>query len=432
MTARSTAQPHTEMSGGGSEIRERLMRTARIEFPARTGPGSKMWRSWCDEITRPGKFLVGAILLAGMGTVTVQVPVYQVFCGLTTMLLVAMTGGFIFLPRIRVEGRFPDRTTAGESVTGSMRVSNKSALRPVLDLTIGFFNLPTGVQEISRRHVLKYIPRSGQATFNITLRPERRGLFGLPRLMAYTTFPFNFFRIGWPVRTMDALLVLPKFHPLQSVNIPPGQTYQPGGIAMTANLGASPEYVGNREYIPGEPVRRLDFRSWARLGKPVVREFQEEYYCRIALIQDTWVADDAADLLEASVSLSAAVGDALSAGEYLIDIFATGPELYVFRAGEHHSHLENILEILACVRACPTDPLGDLAPAIADELSNITTVICVLLRWDDNRRRLARAIQAAGCHVKLIVISSEAMSDSDFDLQVVSPFDIENGAVTHV
>jgi hypothetical protein len=36
-------------------------------------------------------------------------------------------------------------------------------------------------------------------------------------------------------------------------------------------------------------VRRIDFRSWARLGKPVVREYQEEYYCRIALILDTHV-----------------------------------------------------------------------------------------------------------------------------------------------
>ena len=394
-----------------------------------------MWRSWCDEITLPGKFLVFAILLAGMGTVTVQVPVYQVFCGLTTMLLVAMLGGFVFFPRVEISGRFPDRTSVNVPVTGHLQVRNRSRLRPVFDLTIGFFSLPATLHEESRTHVLRYISRGGQETFPVTVRPQRRGLYSLPKLMAYTTFPFNLFRIGWPVRKMDALLVLPDFHPLQAVNVPPGQTYQPGGVAMTANLGASPEYVGNREYIPGEPVRRLDFRSWARLGKPVVREYQEEYYCRVALIQDTWTDSTTNEaMLEASVSLSAAISDALSSGEYLIDLFATGPELYIFRAGQHHTHLENILEILACVNACDTDPLGTLTPAITDELANITTVVCVLLRWDENRRALARSIAATGCHVKLIVISDETAieQDDNFDLQIVSRADIESGSVQYV
>ena len=122
--------------------------------------------------------------------------------------------------------------------------------------------------------------------------------------------------------------------PLVDVSVPVGMRHQPGGIALTSNIGESPEYIGNREYVPGEPVRRIDFRSWARLGKPVVREFQEEYYCRIALVLDTHVVPkmtwgsferwaegwyfpyeqgpEEFPELEAAVSMTAALADALS------------------------------------------------------------------------------------------------------------------------
>jgi hypothetical protein len=73
--------------------------------------------------------------------------------------------------------------------------------------------------------------------------------------------------------------------------------------------------------------------------------------------------------LEAAISLSASVADALSRGEYLIDLFAAGPELYVFRAGRHTAHFENILEIVACVEACRRNPFETIAPALADELT---------------------------------------------------------------
>ena len=57
--------------------------------------------------------------------------------------------------------------------------------------------------------------------------------------------------------------------------------------------------------------------------------------------------------LEAAVSLTASVADAMCGGEYIIDIFAVGPKLYVFRAGRHTAHFDNVLEILAAVRETP-------------------------------------------------------------------------------
>lgn len=419
----------------------------------RTGPLYKMWRSWCDEITAPGKWMVGALLIAGLGTVTVQVPVYQIFCGLATILCVSIFTGFLVFPAVKVDGSLPDQTSAGSTVKGTMSVTNKSWFRPAYDINIGLYDLQDGLSENSQTNTIRYLAAGDSVEIPLSLTAGRRGLFALPPLRAYTSFPFNLFRIGRPIRSMESLLVLPSFHPLASVDIPLGAKYQPGGISITSHIGESAEYIGNREYIPGEPVRRMDFRAWARLGQPVVREYQEEYYCRIALVLDTWVPSGKSSespalrpsgkqqrearsaQLEAAISLTAAIGDNVSSGEYLVDLFAAGSEMYVLKSERHAAHLDNILEILACVEPGNSDPFENMVPVISDELQNISTVVCVLLGWDDGRKKLMQSIVESGCSLKVIIVSDDdpqTFDAHDFEGIVITPQQIQSGVVESI
>jgi len=141
-----------------------------------------------------------------------------------------------------------------------------------------------------------------------------------------------------------------------------------------------------------------------------VREFKEEYYCRVALVLDTFTgkahppSPDGFPDFEAAVSMTAAIADALSRTDYLIDLFAAGPELHVFRAGRHTAHFENILEILAGVGHTVDNPFERLAPALLEELRNISSVICVFLDWDESREHLVRAAAEAGSSTKVIIV----------------------------
>ncbi len=402
-------------------------------------PVYTLWRSWCDEVTFGGKFLIAALVLSGIGTVTVQLPIYQIFCGLVVLTLVSLIGGFFSLPFVRVEGDLPSRVVAGEELSADLRVTSRSKFRRVFDVGVGLFDLPLGIEQSERGTVIESLGAGDEQIFPLQLRAKRRGLFELPAFRAFTTFPFNLFRIGFPARgERSSLLVLPSFHPLDSVSVPTTMRYQPGGIALTSNIGESPEYIGNREYIPGESVRRLDFRSWARLGRPVVREYQEEFYCRVGLIVDTFVASGRTQPpagfpdLEAAISMTAAIADSLSNGEYLIDIFAAGDDLHVFRAGRHTAHLENILEILACVEASRKDAFVDVSSAIVHELESISTAICVFLAWDQQRQSLVQQIQEAGCALKIILICDDPESvaiDIDADVEFVTPDLVASGGV---
>jgi len=275
----------------------------------------------------------------------------------------------------------------------------------------------------------------------IAIRPRKRGVYALPALRAFTSFPFNLLRSGSARHSVGSLTVLPAFTPAQDIAVPISARHQPGGIALTSHLGESPEYIGNREYRYGDSMRRIDARAWARLAKPIVREYQEEYFVRIALIVDTYVPGKTRmpaggfPSLEAAISLAASVTDALSRGEYILDIFAAGPELYVFRSGRHTAHFENVLELLACIEACRTNPFEVISPALAEELVNISSAIFVLLDWDAPRRDLVRRASEMGCRVKVIVVrdtpTSENIDDAGVEDISVLPIEvISRGGLT--
>jgi uncharacterized protein (DUF58 family) len=384
---------------------------------------------WQYRFTSGGKWLMAGLLLSGLlGSASVQTPIYQVFCLLLAFFCIDRLAGFSLRPKLGLRGAFPDRTTAGQNVTGEYTLTNQAA-RTAYDLGLRFFQLPPSFENTEPETTLGHLPPGESLKTAVTLRPNRRGLYTLPRPRAYSTFPFNLSRDGRSRAGEPTLLVLPHFHPIVGLDVPVGTRYQPGGVALTSNIGESPEYIGNREYVPGDSARRIDYRSWARLAKPIVREYQEEYYCRIALVLDTFVPPrlrmprGGFPGLEAAISLSASVADALSRGEYLIDLFAAGPELYVFRAGRHTAHFENILEIIACVDACRTNPFQTVAPALADELANISTVIGVFLDWDASRRHLARTAVEMGCSVKILVVR---------DGETTEPIEFEEGRITQL
>ena len=340
-----------------------------------------------------------------------------------------------------MSGHLPDKAVSGLPVKAQYRLSN-AGRKPALNVSIGFFSPPASIQEIGFPARVPWLKSGKGAELTVTLLPRRRGLYVLEAPRPFSLFPFNIFRTGSKPGKKSNLLVLPHFHPLSGVNVPVGSRYQPGGIALTSNVGESPEYIGNRDYRAGDSPRRIDFHAWARTSRPVIKEYQEEYYCRVALVLDTFVPaprrrpTEGFEHLEAAVSLSASVADALSRGEYIIDLFAAGPELYVFRGGRHIAHLDNILEILACVEHCRKDPFEAVAPALSDELASISTVIFVLLDWDHSRQNLVRTAREAGCEVKVLIVSdgAPALSADEArgpigDVTVLSPKDIQSGAL---
>ena len=371
---------------------------------------------WWFKTTPAGKAMAVCLIVSGFtAMLSLEIPVYELLVALSVFVLVVYAASWLARPKLEARWRLPEKAVAGQPLEIACGVTNRSWFW-AREIGVGAYGLAPSLKNLGPSGAASAVAPGKTGEISFSLLPLKRGIYAWPRLNVFTLFPFGLFRTR--VRSVygsngsgrGGLVVYPNFRPLTSINVPISARYQPGGIALSSSVGESPEYIGNREYRPGDSTRHLDHRSWARLATPAVREYQEEYYCRVGLLLDTFVSDkrrpgpEGYPQLEGAVSLTAAVAHALALGEYIIDIFAAGPELYVFRAGRSHAHFENILEILACVGACRSNPFRKITPAVTDELGSISSLICVFLDWDKEREAIVRAAAEAGCSVKVVIV----------------------------
>lgn len=365
------------------------------------------------KVTPVGRMAVFLLFLSAIGIITTEIPIYQLFCGIVVLFGVAELGGILMSPRLRVTGLIPSKVTAGETVLGLLTVENRGMF-PAFDIACECLSLPPGVQHLEQTTSILTIPSKAQATLPIRLKATQRGEFQLSDLYVHSTFPLNLMRTGPSQVEPHKLTVVPAFQVLEEFDIPISHRYQHGGILLDSHSGNAAEYVGNRDYIPGEPTKRLDFRAWARCGKPVVREYQDEFCSRVAVVLDTYASPVtyfrkkiAREEVEAAIALTASVVDSLERMGTTLELFAAGADLFFFEAADaSQTYLESVLEILAACELTRVNPFEGLSPAIGESLESISVVVCVFVDWDQSREELVNHIMQSGCGLRVFLVRS--------------------------
>jgi uncharacterized protein (DUF58 family) len=202
-------------------------------------------------------------------------------------------------------------------------------------------------------------------------------------------------------------LVLPKRHPVAPFQLPGTVKYQQGGVSMASSVGESEEFVSLREYRAGDPLRRLHWKSFAKLGKPIVKEFQDEFFVRHALLLDTFGTPAVMELFEDAVSVAASLACAIQDQESLLDLMFVGAEAYCFTTGRGVGRIEKMLEILASVHLCVDKDFAELEQLVLDHVIEISGCVCVLLAWDEPRQRLVQALRARQIPLKVFVMAPD-------------------------
>lgn len=247
-------------------------------------------------------------------------------------------------------------------------------------------------------------PPHQEVTFQAEMTPLRRGLLRLSGLALARSDPLGLFRAFCRVSLPGTVLVLPRRYPIPPIALPGTMKYQPGGISLASNVGQSEDFVALRDYRQGDPLRHIHWRSWARAGKPVVKEFEDEFFVRHALVLDTFTEDPRAEVFEEAVSVAASFACTIMTQESLLDLLFVGPESYCFTAGRNVAHAEQMLEILASVRACQGKPFRNLEHLVLSHASVLSGCICVLLAWDEPRQDFVAKLKGLGVPVLVLVI----------------------------
>lgn len=374
-------------------------------------------RVWLQRLTSRGRSLVLlTTALAFLGVDTRQALVFVLFAFAAGPLVVAAALFWRRAPTVALVGGLPATLTAGRTVAAAVEVAAKD--RPSGPLVVSW-PAPLGEAGSVRVHPGEAFVECAPgrpARVRLEVTPARRGRFVLPGLLACRTDPLGLVCASASRQPPRVALVYPRFYTVDAFPVPVGRRHHPGGIPLASHLGDSAEFKGTRDYRHGDPVRHLHWRSWARRGQPVVKEYQEEYFSRIALVLDTFVPRRARPVrragFEAAVSVLASLADHLTRREEVVDILIAGPQVYEVSAGRSLGSLESVLQVLACVETCREPPFAGVTPRLFDRLARLTTVVAVLVDWDEPRLAFLRRVRALGVEVRAVLVREGRPPDS--------------------
>ena len=367
-------------------------------------------------LTIPGRMLLMiSPLVLGYTLLSVRTPIRILAFAIIALFVTDVIVGLVFMPRLAVRRSIPERARAGSGVRIEYVVRNRRRL-PAMDIELDVHFRDKKLEFDGNPGAFGILPGRTERRVSAVVKAGRRGVYPLPAAIGGSRFPLGLWR--WSCRDGIGckLHVYPAFDSLNALTLPVGRRFQREGGTKVSKVGESPDFAGCRDFRSGDDPRHIHWAGLARSGRLVVKEYQEEYLSRVAVIVDTFVKFKLPHFrlakvlkpefpnLEAAVSLAAALADFLARGDYVIDFFAAGPEIYHFQGGRSLSCLDNILDILACIEPETSHSLTELSPLVMDELRGIGGVVLILLDWNEERRKFVDNLRGTGTGLKVVLI----------------------------
>ena len=396
--------------------------------------GEGIMYNWNLRITPKGWFVLGCLCLAAfLGLDTNRTTAYQIFAFLFALVGVAASMTPFVRGKFTIRRELPRYGSVGVPLHYQLYIKNQNetkyrelfvwenvpdprpsleefaytpepgeAFRNPFDRLFIYYRWRwlmdrRKVAEVERSRAFPLGPEQ-EVQVPMRLVPQRRGILHLESARIIRLDPFALFRgDAWPKGEPSSLLVLPRRYALPHLDLGGERHYQQGGASVAGAYGHSEEFVSLREYRPGDPLRHIHWRSWARLGQPIVKEFEEQYFPRYALVLDTFAKPEHDHLFEEGVSVAASFAYSLNTNDSLLDLLFVGTEAFSFTAGKGAGSIEKMLEILASIQPQQPSELPALELLLRQRIREISAVVVVLTGWDAEREEFLSNLRRHGC-----------------------------------
>ncbi len=199
------------------------------------------------------------------------------------------------------------------------------------------------------------------------------------------------------------------------------------GLHKSPFKGQSVAFLQHREYAPGDDLRRVDWKVWARQDRLTVKEFEEETDLRLTLLVDgsasmDYAADrpavprlgkyDCAATLAASLAwLALSHGDAVGCAVFDDHVRAAVP------ARTARSHLGEIVEILERPRSGRGTAFAPVLRQLAETLPprGLVAIVTDLLGDRDGVFQGMRLLRKRGHDLVLLHVMDDDELDFPFE-----------------
>ncbi|GAB4484243.1 MAG: DUF58 domain-containing protein [Anaerolineales bacterium] len=198
------------------------------------------------------------------------------------VLFAAWAWSVISLRGVRVQRQARSlRASVGDIFEETIEISNSTRL-PRLFLEVeNESNLP----QAAGSRLVTMIGGKESRTYLARTWLTHRGAFPLGPTTLRSGDPFGFFSTQKTFPPAHSLLVLPLIIPLSDFPSPPGMLSGGKAIRRKAHE-VTPHAAGVREYITGDPLKRIHWPSTARRGKLMVKEFEQDPQAELWIFLD--------------------------------------------------------------------------------------------------------------------------------------------------
>ena len=179
------------------------------------------------------------------------------------------------------------------------------------------------------RFVLEGIGHGWRRHVSYTVRSDVRGHFDVGPMTVRVTDPFGLIELGRAFHTTAGLTVTPRTIPLPGIML--GGAWTGSGDNRPRSFATgSAEDVTVREYRRGDDLRRVHWRSSARVGELMVRREEQPWQSRATVFLDNRLishrGQGVASSLEAAVSAAASVAVHLAQRGYAVRLVTAAGE----------------------------------------------------------------------------------------------------------
>lgn len=324
------------------------------------------------KFTRAGwLFTLGAL---GVGVAAIPTGNNLLFLLLGSMLGFISVSGWLSeqtIQRLEIERRVPRGVTAGKPFRIGYRIRNHKRRMPSHAVEIREAQL-AAAGGTSTPAWLSALAGGAGTTIRGEQTVPKRGVYTLQELTLATGFPFGLFRKERDLRLPGLLVVWPRSDRLLREARTPGRPQRHSGPLAGGTAGSRGEFRNLRDYRAGDDPRDVHWRSSARLGLPLVREYEREraealWICldqsRCAGVDESAeeeAVEIAASLARAALERSQPVG--LATADMIVD------------EGSGPAQLDRILDVLARVRfdqdaPAPRPPVGAASAVLVSAAS---------------------------------------------------------------
>lgn len=331
------------------------------------------------------------------------------------------------LERVFYERIFPEtRAFAGERLSFTARLTNRKLLPlPWLEVRE---QVPEELPPVGVRLAPSHLPRVGyisrstalawyqRVAWRYELDCRQRGSYHVGPARLQTSDVFGLFPVVRDETARQRVVVYPNIVPLPDLGLPSQRPVgeRRGGVRIYED---PLRIVGLRDYQPGDPMHRIDWKASARSARLQSRLYEpaSTLHLLVALnlstFPEVWAGYDPV-LFERAVTVAASLAaDAYDKG-FAVGILANGSLAESNRSikiapGRHPRQLMRILEALAAVGPFIVSPMMELLQRESYSFPMGTTLVMVTALLPDNIKAVLNRIAEAGHRVVVVSVTEE-------------------------